>query len=48
MSTILDAILRRKHEEVAERRERVSLFELKTRAASATPSTPRSAPAGRR
>jgi indole-3-glycerol phosphate synthase len=35
MSTILDTILRRKHEEVAERRERVSLFELKTRAASA-------------
>ena len=37
MSTILDAILRRKHEEVAERRERVSLFELKARAASAPP-----------
>ena len=37
MSTILDTILRRKHEEVAERRERVSLFELKTRAASAPP-----------
>ena len=37
MTTILDAILRRKHEEVAERRERVSLFELKARAASAPP-----------
>ena len=37
MSTILDTILRRKHEEVAARREQVSLFELKTRAASAPP-----------
>ena len=37
MSTILDTILQRKHEEVAVRRERVSLFELKTRAASAAP-----------
>lgn len=37
MSTILDTILRRKHEEVAARRERVSLFELKARAASAPP-----------
>ena len=37
MSTILDTILQRKHEEVAARRERVSLFELKTRAASAAP-----------
>jgi len=37
MSTILDTILLRKRDEVAERRERVSLFELKTRAASASP-----------
>ena len=37
MSTILDTILLRKREEVADRRERVSLFELKTRAASASP-----------
>ena len=37
MSTILDTILARKREEVAQRRERVSLFELKTRAASAPP-----------
>jgi indole-3-glycerol phosphate synthase len=37
MSTILDTILRRKHEEVAARREHVSLFELKARAASAPP-----------
>ena len=35
MSTILDTILARKREEVAARRERVSLFELKARAASA-------------
>ena len=35
MSTILDTILRRKHDEVAARREQVSLFELRTRAASA-------------
>ena len=37
MSTILDTILARKQEEVAERRERVSLFELKARLASAPP-----------
>ena len=37
MSTILDTILRRKHDEVAARREQVSLFELRTRAASAPP-----------
>ena len=37
MSTILDTILARKQEEVAERRERVSLFELKARIASAPP-----------
>jgi indole-3-glycerol phosphate synthase len=37
VSTILDTILRRKHEEVAARREQVSLFELKARAASAPP-----------
>ena len=37
MSTILDVILARKQEEVAERREHVSLFELKTRAASMPP-----------
>jgi indole-3-glycerol phosphate synthase len=37
MSTILDTILRRKHEEVAARREHVSLFELKARATSAPP-----------
>jgi indole-3-glycerol phosphate synthase len=37
MSTILDTILARKHEEVAARRELASLFELKARAASAPP-----------
>ncbi len=37
MSTILDTILARKRDEVAARRERVSLFELKARAASAPP-----------
>ena len=37
MSTILDTILARKREEVAARRERTSLFELKARAASAPP-----------
>jgi indole-3-glycerol phosphate synthase len=37
MSTILDTILARKHEEVAERRARVSQFELQVRAASAPP-----------
>ena len=37
MSTILDTILARKHEEVAARRERISLFELKARATSAPP-----------
>ena len=37
MSTILDTILQRKREEVAERRMRTSLFELKTRAAAAPP-----------
>ncbi len=37
MSTILDTILHRKHEEVAARREQVSLSELKVRAASAPP-----------
>jgi indole-3-glycerol phosphate synthase len=37
MSTILDTILLRKRNEVAERRERVSLFELKARAASMPP-----------
>ena len=37
MSTILSNILARKREEVAERRERTSLFELKTRVASAPP-----------
>ena len=37
MSTILDTILARKQQEVAERRARVSLFELKARAASAPP-----------
>ena len=37
MSTILDKILDRKREEVAERREHVSLFELKARVASAPP-----------
>jgi indole-3-glycerol phosphate synthase len=37
MSTILGAILARKQVEVAQRREAVSLFELKTRAASAPP-----------
>ena len=37
MSTILDTILARKREEVAARRERTSLFELKARATSAPP-----------
>ena len=37
MSTILDTILARKREEVAARRERTSLFELKARAVSAPP-----------
>lgn len=37
MHDVLKRILVRKQEEVAERRERVSLFELKTRAASAPP-----------
>ena len=37
MSTILDTILARKRKEVAARRERTSLFELKARAASAPP-----------
>ena len=37
MSTILDTILRRKHDEVAARRAQVSLFELRARAASAPP-----------
>ena len=37
MSTILDTILARKREEVAARRQQVSQFELKTRAASAPP-----------
>ena len=37
MSTILDTILARTREEVAARRERTSLFELKARAASAPP-----------
>ena len=37
MSTILDTILARKREEVAARRERTSLFEIKARAASAPP-----------
>ena len=37
MSTILDTILARKREEVAARRERTSLVELKARAASAPP-----------
>ena len=37
MSTILDTILARKREEVAARRERTSLFELKARAASMPP-----------
>ena len=37
MSNVLDTILARKQQEVAERRARVSLFELKARAASAPP-----------
>src|SRR5690606_12939094 len=37
MHDVLQRILARKQEEVAERRERVSLFELKARAASAPP-----------
>ena len=37
MHDVLKRILARKQEEVAERRERVSLFELKTRAATAPP-----------
>ena len=37
MQDVLKRILARKHEEVAERRERVSLFELKARAAAAPP-----------
>jgi indole-3-glycerol phosphate synthase len=37
MSTILDTILARKRDEVAARRQQVSQFELKTRAASAPP-----------
>ena len=37
MHDVLKRILARKQEEVAERRERVSLFELKTRVASAPP-----------
>jgi len=37
LSDVLKRILARKQEEVAERRERVSLFELKARAASAPP-----------
>lgn len=37
MSTILDTILHRKHEEVAARREQTSLFELKARSRSAPP-----------
>jgi hypothetical protein len=37
MHDVLKRILARKQEEVAERRERVSLFELKARAASAPP-----------
>ena len=43
MSTILDTILRRKHEEVAARRAQVSLFELKARAVSAGAGEDRSA-----
>ena len=37
MHDVLKRILVRKQEEVAERRGQVSLFELKTRAASASP-----------
>ena len=37
MHDVLKRILARKQEEVADRRERVSLFELKTRVASAPP-----------